>query len=81
VHLTNAPYLNVGKNRGLDVEASAAYPVAAGHEGGAAIDARLDVAQDLLELLAVDLIHQKRRFHQFYKLRINAAEMGFIYPP
>lgn len=49
------PYLGVGEHRRLYVEAPAAHPVAAGDEGGAAVDAGLDVPQDLVELLAVDL--------------------------
>jgi hypothetical protein len=75
VHLTDVPYLNVSENRGLDVEAPAAYPVAAGHEGGAAVDARLDIAQDLLELLTVDLI-QREKFHQGYSLQGKTIVAG-----
>ena len=82
VHLTNVSTdLDVGENRGLDVEAPVAYPVTAGHEGGAAVDARLDVAQDLLELLAVDLTHHPKRstvVHQCYKLWINQCGCNFM---
>jgi hypothetical protein len=49
------PCLGIGKHRRLDVEPPVARPVAAGEEGGAAVDAGLDVPQDLLELLLVDL--------------------------
>ena len=49
------PCLGIGKHRRLDVEAPVARPVAAGEEGGAAVDAGLDVPQDLLELLLIDL--------------------------
>jgi len=54
------PYLGVRKHRRLYVEAPAAYPVATGDEGGAAVDAGLDVPQDLVELLAVDLTTQRK---------------------
>ena len=54
------PYLGVGEHRRLYVEAPVAYPVAAGDKGGAAVDAGLDVPQDLVELLAVDLTTQRK---------------------
>ena len=54
------PYLGVGEHRRLYVEAPAAYPVAAGDEGGAAVDAGLDVPQDLVELLAVNLTTRRK---------------------
>lgn len=65
-------YLGVGKHRRLYVEAPAAYPVAAGDEGGAAVDTGLDVPQDLVELIAVDLT--TRRKEKRFQGRGGAAE-------